>query len=190
MKKGLVFFRLKFRKKPNSWRFKNLGCCGLWLAKSPLWVFMGVLMFAGCEYFNVKKTSSEAILQEELKTFNWNDVDEYPSFLDCESSISKAERKRCFQHTLTTHIANYLKNEVIVVGQNIHDTVMLKFQVSKEGELSLIETDLDSLTQQEIPEIKSLIKSSLDSLPQIFPAIKRGQQVTTEFLLPLVISVQ
>lgn len=190
MRKCFVFLYLKFSKKPDRWQFKNLGYCCFWFAKSPLWVLVSVLTFLGCENFNVKKTSPEVILQEELKTFNWNDVDEYPSFSDCESSISKAERKKCFQYTLTNHITNYLKNRDIVVGQDIHDTVMLKLQVSKEGELFLVDTKIDALTKQEIPEINSLIENSLDSLPKIFPAIKRGQQVTTEFLLPLIINAQ
>ncbi|MFL1011029.1 hypothetical protein [Flavisericum labens] len=146
-------------------------------------------MLTACEYFNVKKTSSEAILNEELQTFNWNDVDEYPSFSDCESSISKVERKVCFHNTLTNHITNFLQKEVIVVSRDIHDTVMLQIQVSKEGDLSLMSAKIDSITEYEIPEIKTLLQKSLDSLPNIFPAIKRGQQVTTEFNLPLIISV-
>ncbi|NJX15867.1 hypothetical protein [Tamlana crocina] len=149
-----------------------------------------VLMLSSCENFKVKKTSSEAILKEELQTFNWNDVDEYPSFENCESSISKAEKKVCFQHTLTNHITGFLMNERIVVSQDIYDTVLLQMQVSKRGMLKLIGAKIDSLTIQEIPELDSIIKNSLDSLPKIFPAIKRGQQVTTEFSLPLVISVE
>lgn len=149
-----------------------------------------VLMLLSCENFKVKKTSSEAILKEELQTFNWSDVDQYPSFENCESSISKAEKKVCFQYTLTNHITDFLQNERIVVSQDIYDTVLLQMQVSKQGELKLLDVKMDSLTQREIPEIDSIIRNSLDSLPKIFAAIKRGQQVTTEFSLPLIISVE
>lgn len=149
-----------------------------------------VLMLLSCENFKVKKTSSEAILKEELQTFNWSDVDQYPSFENCESSISKAEKKVCFQYTLTNHITDFLQNERIVVSQDIYDTVLLQMQVSKQGELKLLDVKKDSLTQREIPEIDSIIRNSLDSLPKIFAAIKRGQQVTTEFSLPLIISVE
>ncbi|WP_370478990.1 hypothetical protein [Tamlana flava] len=153
-------------------------------------VWICVFMLYSCEYFNAKKTSPEAILNEELQTFNWNDVDEYPSFSVCESSISKTEKQACFQYTLTNHITNYLKKEKIVVTQDINDTVILQFHISKQGDLSLLKADIDSLTKQEIPEIKGLIQKSLDSLPRIFPAIKRGQQVTTEFNLPIIIHVE
>ncbi|OBQ51669.1 hypothetical protein JJL45_04520 [Tamlana sp. s12] len=152
-------------------------------------VFLLVLMLSSCEYFNVKKTSSEAILNEELKTFNWNDVDEYPNFIVCDESASKAERHLCFQNTLTHHITNFLQNEGIIVSQDINDTILLEFQVSKTGDLSLMSSSVDSLTVDEIPNIEELLNQSLTDLPKIFPAIKRGQQVTTEFKLPLIIRV-
>ena len=53
----------------------------------------------------------------------------------------------------------------------------------------LKEAKIDALIIEEIPNINVLINQSLDSLPQIFPANKRGQQVTTEFNLPIIIKV-
>ena len=152
-------------------------------------VFLFVSLFTSCDYFNVKKTSSEAILKEELQTFNWNDVDEYPSFTLCDSVLSKVEKKACFQETITTNITDFLQKEMIVVSQDIHDTLVLEFQVSKQGMLRILESRVDSMTLQEIPNIKELLNKSLDTLPKIYPAIKRGQQVTTEFNLPIIISV-
>ncbi|MEC3906697.1 hypothetical protein VOI54_06680 [Tamlana sp. 2201CG12-4] len=152
-------------------------------------VFILVLMLVSCEYFNVKKTSSEAILNEELQTFNWNDVDEYPSFSLCDSLNTKAERISCFQSTIVNHITSHLEKEVIIVTQDINDTIVLQLQVSKEGDLVLMNTKIDSLTIQEIPNIKTLLIKSLDTLPKIFPANKKGQLVTTNFSLPIIINV-
>lgn len=146
-------------------------------------------MLVSCEYFNAKKTSSEAILKEELQTFNWNDVDEYPTFSICDYSSTKQERKQCFENTLTTYITTYLRKDTIVVTQDIKDTIQLQLQVSGKGLLSLVDIQVDSLTIQEIPNIKELLAQSLDSLPKIFPALKRGQQVKTEFKLPIIIQV-
>lgn len=154
-----------------------------------LYVFILVLMLTSCEYFNVKKTSSETILQEELQTFNWKSVDHYPSFSNCDSAKTKSESIACFQSTLVNHINSYLQKKTIVVTQDVTDTIQLQFQVSRSGELSLMDAKIDSLTLLEIPKIKSLLHESLDSLPKIFPAIKRGQQVTTEFNLPIIINV-
>lgn len=154
-----------------------------------LLVFVFILSLTSCEYFNVKKTSSESILEEELQTFNWTEVDEYPSFSKCDKLVSKDERTLCFQEIITKTITRFLQKERIVVAQDINDTMLLKFQVSNTGELVLLEAKIDSITTQEIPNIKELLNKSLDSLPKIFPAIKRGQHVTTEFKLPIVILV-
>ena len=152
-------------------------------------VFILVLMLTSCEYFNVKKTSSEAILKEELQTFNWSNVDKYPTFSQCDSTTTNQETKLCFERILNTHIAEFLQQEIIIVSQNIEDTISMKFQISEKGELSLLNAKMDSITIKEIPNIKNLLKKSLDSLPKIFPAIKRGQHVTTEFELPIIIKV-
>ncbi|WP_111308614.1 hypothetical protein [Confluentibacter sediminis] len=152
-------------------------------------IFLLLLMLNSCEYFNVKKVSSETILKEELQTFNWKDVDEYPTFSVCDSTSTKQEKKSCFEQTLTNFITSYLQKDAIIVTQDIHDTINLNFKVTRTGTLILLDTKIDSLTNNEIPKIKQLLTESLDSLPKIFPALKRGQQVTTEFTLPIIINV-
>lgn len=152
--------------------------------------FLMLVLLASCKQFDVEKTTSEAIINEELKTFDWNDVDVYPSFTMCDSLEGKYEKMYCFQYFLKKQIFTALEQEVIVVTQDVSDTVNLKFQVSEIGDITLIDTDIDSLTLSEIPNIKSIIVESLDSLPKIFPAIKRGQQVKTAFELPVIIGVE
>ncbi|ALJ05950.1 hypothetical protein APS56_12765 [Pseudalgibacter alginicilyticus] len=158
-----------------------------------IYVFSLFLVFTSCEYFgeyfNVKKTSSETILNEELQTFNWKEIDAYPTFSSCDSSVTKMESERCFERTLTSHITNYLQKEIIVVTQDVNDTILLDFQVSEAGVLSLLNSKIDSITLKEIPNIEKLLVLSLDSLPKVFPAIKRGQQVKTQFKLPVIITV-
>ncbi|MDO5968577.1 hypothetical protein Q4Q35_02045 [Flavivirga aquimarina] len=152
-------------------------------------VFLLIILLTSCEYFNVKKTSSEVILNEELQTFNWNEVDEYPTFALCDSLSNKQEKQQCFTNVLTDHIFKYLQDQIIVVTKDINDTIDLKLRVSETGIVTILETKVDSLTIKEIPNINKLLSKSLDTLPKIFPAIKRGQQVTTEFKLPIIIQV-
>ncbi|MDU8885080.1 hypothetical protein RXV94_02830 [Yeosuana sp. MJ-SS3] len=152
-------------------------------------VFLMFILLVSCEYFKVKKTSSDFILEEELQSFKWNEVDEYPTFSICENSNSKLETKQCFESTITKAITTQLMTENIIVTQDIEDTIYIKFQISEKGELSVLKIKTDSITSQEIPNIEDILISSLDSLPEIFPAIKRSQKVKTEFMLPIVINV-
>jgi len=52
-------------------------------------IFFLVLCFSSCNYFDKKKVYSEDILKEDLQTFNWNEVDEYPTFAVCDNASTK-----------------------------------------------------------------------------------------------------
>lgn len=148
-----------------------------------------VLSFSSCEYFNKQKVYSEDILKEDLQTFNWNEVDEYPTFADCDNALNKTQKRKCFESNLSLHIAGRLSDEIIIVTQDVNDTVIITFQISEKGVLSVVDIESSTMVKSQIPEIDTLLIKSLKGLPQIFPAIKRSQQVKTEFKLPVVINV-
>ena len=148
-----------------------------------------LLLFTSCEYLNVKKTSSEEILKEELQTFNWNELDVYPTFSICDSTITKIEKKQCFETILTSHLSGFLADVNFVVSQDVNDTLELTFVISDLGKASITDIKVKEETLLELPDIKEILQKSIDSLPKIFPALKRGQQVTSQFNLPVVIQV-
>lgn len=152
-------------------------------------LFFLLLCVSSCEYFDKKKVSTDEILQEDLRTFNWNEVDEYPSFKSCSSSGTKELRKQCFENTLINHITSFLIDQKIIVTKDINDTINIKFHISEKGELRVLQIDNSTSIKNQIPEIDGFLKKSLITLPQISPAIKRGQQVKTEFKLPIHIKV-
>lgn len=145
------------------------------------------LILTSCNYFNVKKTSSEQILKDELQSFNWNDVDEYPTFASCDSVTTKKERKSCFESTLAKHVLQNLSSEKMIVNHDLNDTVFIDFSLTEKGKLSVLNLKLKKETKIVLPNLEDQILSSLDSLPEIFPAIKRGQQVSAQFKLPIII---
>ena len=143
-----------------------------------------------CELNINKKISVDEILDEEWKTFNWSDVDEYPSFSTCDSLSSLSSKKECFIFTLSNQISVDLISNTKTVNRIIQDTVILKFTISKDGEIDFDELIVD----ESIIDLRSLIdlsfKSSIKKLPKIFPAIKRGQQVNVKFSLPIYVSTE
>ncbi len=147
------------------------------------------LLFTSCDYLNVKKTSSEDILKEELQSFNWNELDVYPTFSKCDSAVTKLEKKQCFENELTAQLTHYLSHQHFVVGQNISDTLELTVVISDKGKATITNVKVKEETLKALPNIKEVILRSTDSLPSIFPGLKRGQQVTSQFKLPVVIAV-
>jgi len=72
----------------------------------------------------------------------------------------------------------------------VFNTIKTKNRAKCYNLLMLMQAKIDSLTTNEIPNIKTLLDNSLDGLPELYPALKRGQQVTTVFKLPIVIHVE
>ncbi|RED46713.1 hypothetical protein DFQ10_101486 [Winogradskyella eximia] len=153
-------------------------------------VFLLIFLFAtSCNYFEKKKVYPEDLLEEELQTFNWNEVDTYPTFSNCDSMTSKEDNKICFQNTLINGVNEFLAQQNIVVSNDVFDTIRLHIIIDKQGLLEVESMKIHSETVQEIPHIDSLLRQSLKSVPKIFPAIKRGQQVTTTFELPVIVRI-
>jgi len=148
-----------------------------------------IVLFTSCDYFEKKKVNSEDLLKEELQTFNWNDVDTYPTFSSCDSIIAKEESKICFQNTLLANVNQYLEQQNIVVSTDVNDTIRLKLIIDNKGLLKVDSIVVKPETQFQIPEIDSLLRQSLKSVPKIYPAIKRRQQVSTAFELPVIVRI-
>ena len=141
----------------------------------------------GCSYFEKKKVSSEEYLNQSLESFNWNELDEYPAFENCTTETQTLQRKLCFENTLSSHLYAVLEEAQIVVAEPLKDTVLISFEVSASGELGIKDMRISEALTVGIPGIDSLIYRSLDSLPKLHPAIKRGQEVKSQFQLPIII---
>jgi hypothetical protein len=148
-----------------------------------------LLTVCSCDYFDKRKVYTEDILEDELQTFNWKDVDEYPSFESCETATGKDNKKACFENTLRSILNTNLAEHQIIVSEEINDTVQLKITIDNQGQFIIDEIVSSDITKAEIPQLDSLLRSSLDNLPKIYPAIKRSQQVKTKFILPVIIKI-
>ena len=145
--------------------------------------------FYSCNYYEKKKLDSDTILMQELKAFNWEEIDRYPNFENCENSINFQHSKNCFEQTITAHISKYFGIQNIVVRKTVSDTIIIDLVVSKSGELQISEIQTQQLTRDQIPTLDSILFRSLKGLPKLYPAIKRSQQVQTAFQLPIIIRV-
>lgn len=146
-----------------------------------------LVLATSCQYFETEKVSTETFYEEELKTINWNDVDQYPVFKACDSLQLKEAQKACFEKTLATHLCKTISSKHIIAMQSIFgDTVQLQMAVSKRGELSVENMEMDSVVQQEFPELQNWLLQSIDSIKIVAPAYKRGIPVATKFTLPIV----
>lgn len=149
-----------------------------------------ILVLVSCDYFETKKIKTEDIVNKELETIDWNAVDIYPSFSVCDSISEKEQQKICFETTVLTHVNQYLSQQSIIISEDVEDTISMKLQIDKLGNVTILNIDAKPETRRIITEIDTLLHGSIKALPKVFPAVKRGQQVTTEFVLPVVVSIK
>jgi len=149
--------------------------------------FLLLLIVLGCKNFDEKKISSEEIVEEELKHFNWEEVESYPAFLECDN-LEKQEIKACFENRLSQEIYLSLQERKVILSDSIQEKMLLFVSISKEGKPSLDSIEVSRLIEKKMPEMQSWLKQSIQQLPKIYPARKRGIPVKTSFKLPLIIS--
>jgi len=148
-----------------------------------------LLILGSCKEFNLQKMDEKSLVNEELQAINWNAVDQYPAFEFCDT-LGNQSPEQCFKSFLVAHFSKSLSRTRIVVTEDLNDTLLLRLHISDHGKISIPEITAKTTTREAIPQLDSLMVKCLDQLPKIYPAIKRGQQVSTEFQLPVVMVIK
>ena len=144
-----------------------------------------LISFTSCEYFSFEKNKNI-----EKIDVDFTSVDVSPSFKVCDSLIEKDKKNTCFRTTIRQEISSSLAKQSIQVLKSVDETieVAITIQSNKEVKLTSIKSS-DSLLVI-LPSLKAILKKSVEELPAIYPAIKRGIPVTTVYKLPIRIAVK
>lgn len=148
-----------------------------------------LLLLVSCN-FETKKISSEEVFNEESKSLNWKEVDQYPAFENCRNETELSQAKECFETNVARRIYAYLAKQQPVVTESLNDTLLIYLEISKEGRPVIDSVKIDSTLTNQLPEIREWLTESIDSLPKIYPASKRGIPVSTVFKMPIVIKAE
>ncbi|WP_298418722.1 hypothetical protein [uncultured Kordia sp.] len=155
-----------------------------------LWKYCLLLFVCiSCEYINGSIVKEEVIVAEEKKSINLDTVDEFPSFESCDH-LKKEAQKNCFFQTLTDQIYERLSVNDFMVSKTIHDTIQVSLQIDTLGIIKIDAIQKNQLTIDQLPNLDSLLRASINSLPKASPANKRGIPVATKFILPIILNVE
>jgi hypothetical protein len=154
------------------------------------YLFLVFIFFNSCQYFDKQIPSEKELLQKELKSINWKEVDEYPSVVDCEKIDDKKQRQQCFFEVLTQLIQEKLSVDTLSVLYPELDTIEVKVTVFPNATMQFEpQFPKDSVAYDKI-KIDSILKVRLVDFPKINPALKRGIPVKTQFILPVILKVE
>ena len=155
-------------------------------------IFICFFLLNSCEFdFQIdRKISVEEFMNEELKSFNWNEVDMYPVFENCLELNNISQKNKCFVETITNNFTANLKKNNLVLNRTLVDTVNMVLMVDKSGLISIKTINISEKNLKYKEVINSSFNNTISNLPKLYPAIKRGQQVDVIFTLPIIISTE
>jgi hypothetical protein len=144
-------------------------------------------LLQSCQYFEKQIPNEKELLDKELKTINWNEVDEYPSVDDCEKLTDAVQRKQCFFEYLTATIQQKLAVDTLASLFPKLDTIEVKVTVFPNSTLQFEPQFPKDTVAYDTIKIDSILHARLIDFPKVNPAIKRGIPVKTQFVLPVII---
>lgn len=150
-------------------------------------LFILIVISSSCQFFNVDKKNNIQVLDTII---DFSSVDVSPSFKVCDSIIDKKAKTDCFRNTIHQEIFDNLSKQKIQIKKPISEIIQVQLEINNKGVVSLKKIETSILLQEAIPNLDSLITQSLLQLPKLFPAIKRGIPVTTQYQLPIQIDVK
>jgi len=146
------------------------------------------IIFFSCEFQIQKKISSDKYIKEELKTIDWSSVDKLPLLENCLNP--NLDNQKCFVSYFSSQLKKNLADYDFVLNRTLVDTIFFNLKIDKIGNVSYekIETNEDLNKYQNA--IEMALNITIENLPKVYPAIKRGQPVDVEFNFPLLISTE
>jgi hypothetical protein len=126
-------------------------------------------------------------LDKELNAINWNEVDEFPSFSECDKIKDEKMQKQCFFEFLTQTIQEKLTSDTLTNLYPELDTIEVKVTVFPNSTMKFEPQFTKDSTAYDTIKIDSILKSRLVNFPKVNPATKRGLPVKTQFILPVII---
>ena len=160
------------------------------MKKIILTVFLSILLFSSCQYFEKQVPSEKDLLQKELKSINWKEVDEFPSVYGSDTIENKIERQQCFFEYMTQLIQHKLSVDTLSVLYPELDTIEVKVTVFPNSRIIFEPLFHKDSVAYDTVKIDSILKARLVGFPKINPAIKRGIPVKTQFILPVILKVE
>jgi hypothetical protein len=154
------------------------------MLKQNIVIIICLFLLVSCSFFEDRTNQ----IQKVDTIVDFNSIDAFPLFPDCENIPSRDKQQICFQLEMAQHIYAALKQYSLKASEVVNDTIFVKMVVGAAGETSLSSIKISDKTNELLPELDSIIRLTLKNIPKLQPAIKRNMPVSTEFTLPIILT--
>ncbi len=144
--------------------------------------FLTIIVFplTSCDYL-------DGMIRKDSHRIDFTSVDEYPLFPSCDSLATLEMKEICFEEKLVASIKNSLEKKDFVTSKSSTEAIIIHVQIDNHGKAKLQDLETSSKIKEMLPELEHSIRESIDSLPTLIPAKKRGNFVNSKYMIPLYI---
>ena len=146
-----------------------------------------LLFITSCDHLSFSKIKKNQVLDTIV---NFSSVDTSPSFKACDSIINKQKKSDCFRTTIHQKIGAELQQHEFSIKHSISEIVYVDLLINSKGKIILEKIESSDDIETQLPKLAAILKLSVDRIPDIYPAIKRGIPVTTKYRLPIKIELK
>jgi hypothetical protein len=150
-----------------------------------LLILLFCFVLASCNFLESREKRTQELINAELQQIDWNSIDSYPLFLNCDETASKESQRQCFEQKLTTHFEATLNEFEFIIDSESNPVVFVTFVIDTEGRIMVVDIEKDPSILKQMPEFEGIISQSLKNVPAIAPALKRGIPVRTKYRIPV-----
>lgn len=143
-------------------------------------------LFESCDFFQEKFGQSSTTFDTIIDVHR---VDAMPFFSACDSVLDVASKNRCFHTKLYQQVSKNLLSNTFKVSKSIDETVYVKIRFDNEGKASLEAIEQTDLVKEQIPQLDSLVLLSVQTMPKVYPALKKGIEVASVHIIPIGIHI-
>ena len=117
-------------------------------------------LLTACDWSAKREEKTRELVDQEIRAIDWDDVDQYPLFADCDELAVKPEQKKCFMETLLRHFSKTLKESDFVLDEEVKDTIFVDFRMEDTGAITLIDIKNDEKIQGQLPGFREQIEKA------------------------------
>jgi hypothetical protein len=153
-------------------------------------VFSFLLIFfliTSCDKFSYYKNNNLQVIDTIV---DFTSVDFSPSFKECDAILDKHQKSNCFRTTMHQKIGAELQKHQFIIRDAISEIVYVDLLINSKGEIVIEAMASSEEIRIQLPQLDSVLRVSVDKIPNVYAAIKRGIPVTTKYRLPIKIQLK
>ena len=155
-----------------------------WVVYGLCFVLIGMLTNA-CSLFSSKEKRTQKLVAKEMEQIDWNTLDHYPLFVECDELMTAETQRSCFEESLVKKLSDGLSAYDLVLENQVSTVIYIDLLVDMEGKIKVVDMERNPDILAQIPDFNRMIQREVNELPKVEPALKRGVPVNVKFRIPI-----